>query len=86
MCNHVFCIQGQNNTTQIIARYNLEKNFQFHLLGFNEYANFLTKFDILTAKTITGNPINWTGSSMIGCCAKTLSGVSINPIRIVKTM
>lgn len=47
-----------------------------YLRGFNEYDNFLTKFDKRTARIITGNPTSWTGSSNIGSCANDFFGVS----------
>lgn len=44
------------------------------LLGLRAYANFLTKFDILTAMIMTGNPMSWTGISKGLSWARTAVG------------
>lgn len=43
----------------------------YYLLGFREYANFLTKLDNRTATMMIGNPTNSTGNSNAGSCACT---------------
>lgn len=42
-----------------------------YLRGLNEYANFFTKFENLTAIIITGKPTNCTGNSKTGSWART---------------